>query len=389
VATRSIATLGPPGTCSEEVALAYLDKLGQRSPGDLVLTESFEGAVALVLGGSADEAIVPAAYIAYNDIVFENAARLHVGEILYSRTPAFVLCARAGTYLAKGRHQYTIASHPSPAPLLQGVKLDFKVVHASSNAGAARLLAEGSVDLCLTNLRAFETTNLDPESPARLEVVELFGAVDMVWSVFRRGQRMTGTDFWQGRFSEGPDVRPVSILEWMSETGLESDAARLQTGAARISLEGDHWSGTLNDDLPGVLLVDDDVRQFEYLPGAFRQWEWRYAADADAAEEHLSEPRLTAAILDISLDQEHAEDESGVALLARVRARRPELNVLMITGYGRDAEIAARCFRLGALDYLRKPPDPKRLSGWLHLLERRWKRRNVPRAQLLDSGPHE
>ena len=105
-----VATLGPEGTCSEEVTLAYLQHHGLAPTESLFLRETFEQAIQMVLDGEVEQAVVPAAYIGFHKLVYNNVGYLRVREVLYSKTPAFVLCARSQIRLAPEGHQYRIAS---------------------------------------------------------------------------------------------------------------------------------------------------------------------------------------------------------------------------------------------------------------------------------------
>ena len=50
----------------------------------------------------------------------------------------------------------------------------------------------------------------------------------------------------------------------------------------------------------------------------------------------------------------------GVEVLERVKKVKPEIPVIMISGHG-DLDTAVNTMRLGAFDYISKPPDLNRL----------------------------
>lgn len=180
-----LVTLGPSGTCSEEVSLAY----AKNRPGaEVVLCPSFEEAARRVLQGEADEAIVPAAYVNFHEIVFQNVGTLRVRELLYSQ-PAFVLAARADRLPLPKDRPLKVASHRSPSPLLRRLSFPYTHVEAASNAVSARLAQSGEVDACITNRYGVETLNKTLPASERLEIVEAFGVIDMPWAVFERGAR--------------------------------------------------------------------------------------------------------------------------------------------------------------------------------------------------------
>jgi hypothetical protein len=183
-----IATLGPAGTCSEDVSAAYLQTRGLPVAECLDLRGSYEDAVALVLRGDADLVVVPAAYRDYHEISFSHLERLQLVDILYS-APAFVLVApAAGRAGPPARPR--VACHPSPSPLLRRLDFRHEPITAASNAEAARMVADGRADFAVTFQGAFEAY-----APA-LVILRSFGAVDMIWGVFGRGREGALGSFW-------------------------------------------------------------------------------------------------------------------------------------------------------------------------------------------------
>lgn len=204
-----IATLGPQGTCSSEVASSYIADLGL-SLEALELCQSYEEGVNLVLTGTADQVVVPAAYMNFHEIVFRNIDQLRVHEILYSRTPVFVLAARRGWIPAQSDARvYRLACHHAPAPLMDRLKFQADRVDAASNAYAAWMVSDGHADLCITQSRSIEALNREVPAERQLEVIETYDAVDMVWAVFKRGAPTLKKHFWRGHFDE-PASREVN-----------------------------------------------------------------------------------------------------------------------------------------------------------------------------------
>jgi hypothetical protein len=198
----NIVTLGPQGTCSCEVVSSYIADLGL-SLEDMELCKSYEEAVNLVLIGAADQVVVPAAYMNFHEIVFRNTNQLRIHEILYSQTPVFVLAAKRGLVPAQSDTRvYTLACHPSPAPLMDRLKFQADRVDAASNAYAAWMVSDGHAELCITQLKAIETLNREVPPERQLEVIETYDAVDMVWAVFKRGAPTLKRHFWRGHFEE-------------------------------------------------------------------------------------------------------------------------------------------------------------------------------------------
>ena len=105
---------------------------------------------------------------------------------------------------------------------------------------------------------------------------------------------------------------------------------------------------------PGcILLVDDEPLLLRSLARSLRAdgHEVRLAGSAREVERFLLDPALDVVLLDLVM---HAE--SGLDLLDRVKAARPEVEVVMMTGHA-SIETAVGAMRRGAFDYLAKPFD--------------------------------
>ncbi|MCE9579417.1 MAG: sigma-54 dependent transcriptional regulator [Deltaproteobacteria bacterium] len=102
-----------------------------------------------------------------------------------------------------------------------------------------------------------------------------------------------------------------------------------------------------------ILIVDDDVDGVTMLRGALR----RRGYDVEAvASGDLALTWLETSEVDIVLAHLRMAGMSGVELCAALRATRPELLTIVITGNGAlDGAIAA--IRAGAYDYIAKPID--------------------------------
>jgi FixJ family two-component response regulator len=104
-----------------------------------------------------------------------------------------------------------------------------------------------------------------------------------------------------------------------------------------------------------VLIVDDDVALLQALPEALRLRMSEVRVDtadsATAALEHIASDDYDAIVTDIKMP-----GVDGLALLAEIRARRPETPTLMITGHG-EHSLAIAALRGGAYDLIQKPID--------------------------------
>jgi DNA-binding NtrC family response regulator len=115
---------------------------------------------------------------------------------------------------------------------------------------------------------------------------------------------------------------------------------------------------------PRVLVVDDDPALLQALPEALRLRMSGVTVDtadsAAAALDRISAENYDAIVTDIKMP---AMD--GLALLAEIRARRPDTPTLMITGHG-EYDLAVRALRGGAYDFIQKPIDRDRFVASLH-----------------------
>lgn len=106
---------------------------------------------------------------------------------------------------------------------------------------------------------------------------------------------------------------------------------------------------------PGkVLLVDDETNIRQGLKVILQKdgHDVQDVASADAALSLLSNYDAEAAVLDIRMP-----GMTGTELLSAIKARRPHLAVVMLTGHGTLAT-AMTAVKEGAFDYLLKPAKP-------------------------------
>lgn len=102
---------------------------------------------------------------------------------------------------------------------------------------------------------------------------------------------------------------------------------------------------------PCWLLVDDDETFAHTLARSLgrRGIGTEVALDPEQALERLAHSQANRCVLDLNL-----AGESGLQLLPELLAVRPELEVLILTGYGSIAT-AVEAMRKGAVNYLCKP----------------------------------
>ncbi|WP_164101380.1 response regulator transcription factor [Candidatus Laterigemmans baculatus] len=124
------------------------------------------------------------------------------------------------------------------------------------------------------------------------------------------------------------------------------DPVQAQTGESPI-----YDAASLGYD--SILLVDDTVVLRDRLAEAFRQRGFRVetAGSYDEALVVFSQRPTELAVLDMRMP-----GPSGLELLQRIKARRPETQVVMLSGFGSIAA-GIDAVRAGAVNFLSKPAD--------------------------------
>ncbi len=100
-----------------------------------------------------------------------------------------------------------------------------------------------------------------------------------------------------------------------------------------------------------ILVVDDEPAQRELVGGFLARHGFEVLSAADGREA-LS--RVEREPVDLVLADQKMPGLSGLDLIAAVRARNPEIPVIVITAYG-TIETAVAAVKAGAFDYLTKP----------------------------------
>lgn len=103
-----------------------------------------------------------------------------------------------------------------------------------------------------------------------------------------------------------------------------------------------------------LLLVDDDQAFRQRLSLTLERRGYQVAAAGSLAEARgmVARVRPAFAVLDMRLG-----DGNGLDLVAELRAIRPGIRIVVLTGYGNLATAVA-AVKSGAVDYLPKPADP-------------------------------
>lgn len=109
----------------------------------------------------------------------------------------------------------------------------------------------------------------------------------------------------------------------------------------------------LQDSMPIVFVVDDDISVRESLELLFQSAGWRSEMFASASEFlQASRPSVPCClVLDLSLP-----DLNGLELQDRIASERSEMPIIFLSGHA-DIPITVRAMKRGALEFLTKPFD--------------------------------
>jgi CheY-like chemotaxis protein len=128
----------------------------------------------------------------------------------------------------------------------------------------------------------------------------------------------------------------------------------------------------LDFDMPKLLLVDDEREFVQTLSERLlmRDVHSATAYDGESALNILNEDEPEVMILDLKMP-----GIDGIEVLRKVKATRPEVEVIILTGHGSE-EDRRLCLSLGAFAYLQKPVDIEILTATLKQANEKM-RRNI------------
>jgi two-component system response regulator CpxR len=112
--------------------------------------------------------------------------------------------------------------------------------------------------------------------------------------------------------------------------------------------------------MPSKILLVDDEREFVQTLSErllMRDMGSAVAYDGESALEVAREDEPDVMILDLKMP-----GIDGIEVLRRVKTTQPEIEVIILTGHGSDAD-EKLCLQLGAFAYLQKPVDVEELSA--------------------------
>ncbi len=108
-----------------------------------------------------------------------------------------------------------------------------------------------------------------------------------------------------------------------------------------------------------ILIVEDEDAIRRVLIKIIKNENSTYVVE-EAADGQEGFEKIEAADYDLVLCDIKMPKMDGVEVLEKVQAIKPEIPFIMISGHG-DLETAVETMRLGAFDYISKPPDLNRL----------------------------
>jgi DNA-binding NtrC family response regulator len=112
-----------------------------------------------------------------------------------------------------------------------------------------------------------------------------------------------------------------------------------------------------------ILIVDDDPAVLHSLELLLKQsgFDTLAASDQETAMAGVANPAVELVLQDMNFSRQTSGDE-GLDLLARIKARRPEMPVILITAWG-SIELAVKGMKAGARDFVTKPWQNEQLVG--------------------------
>ncbi|MFM5948722.1 MAG: response regulator, partial [Novosphingobium sp.] len=108
-----------------------------------------------------------------------------------------------------------------------------------------------------------------------------------------------------------------------------------------------------------ILIVDDERDIRELVAGVLSDegFQCRTAGDSTSALAMIDERRPSLVLLDVWL---HGSPMDGLEVLDAIKAREPELPVIIFSGHG-NIDTAVSAIGRGAMDFIEKPFEAERL----------------------------
>lgn len=168
----TIHTLGPKGTNCEKAAYYWLEK--NKLDGNIILHETLEFAVEEIKKDNDCILLGCIVYPYLHNIVFKNLSLLKLTDCFVMDTHNMLFASRFNNY----RKINSIGSHPAPKDLISkmtNLNNNIESLLFNSNSESALQCAKGTVDACITTLKAAESH--------KLNILYDFGPVPMGFSI--------------------------------------------------------------------------------------------------------------------------------------------------------------------------------------------------------------
>ena len=111
--------------------------------------------------------------------------------------------------------------------------------------------------------------------------------------------------------------------------------------------------------MPKILLVEDEASIRRVLGSILSEEDKSYqieeATNGQEAMDMIQKTDYDLVLCDIKMPK-----KDGLEVLLEAKALKPALRMVMISGHG-DLETAVQAMKMGAFDYIAKPPDLNRL----------------------------
>ena len=111
--------------------------------------------------------------------------------------------------------------------------------------------------------------------------------------------------------------------------------------------------------MPKILLVEDEASIRRVLGSILSEEDKSYqieeATNGQEAMDMIDKTDYDLVLCDIKMPK-----KDGLEVLLEAKALKPALRIVMISGHG-DLETAVQAMKMGAFDYIAKPPDLNRL----------------------------
>ena len=122
--------------------------------------------------------------------------------------------------------------------------------------------------------------------------------------------------------------------------------------------------------MPKILVIEDEEAIRRVLKKILTEQDAAYdvyvAANGIDGLHEIEKQQFDLVLCDIKMPK-----MDGIEVLQNIKSRKPDLPVIMISGHG-DLETAVGTMRMGAFDYISKPPDLNRLMTTIsHALSRK------------------